>query len=75
MINQRDVRVFVRVRWAGVLAFAAISEVGLWAGVGWMSDIVFEFTVFELWRVRRSAYGVHVNIVCGLTLYDCQHRT
>ena len=29
MINQRDARVFVRVRWAGVLTFAAISEVGL----------------------------------------------
>ena len=29
MINQRDARVFVRVRWVGVLTFAAVSEVGL----------------------------------------------
>ena len=44
MINQRDARVFVRVRWAGVLTFAAISEVGL-GGRRVEVGHRFEFTV------------------------------
>ena len=47
VINQRVGRVFVRVRWPGVLTFAAISEVAVRAGgVGWTcrADMVFEFT-------------------------------
>ena len=49
MINQRVGRVFVRVRWPGVLTFAAISEVAVRVGASGVervsrADMVFEFT-------------------------------
>ena len=68
-VNQRDARVFVRVRWAGVLAFAAISEVGVG---GRRVEIGHGF--FREPPLSLTMYWIHITIHVSWTLHDDTSR-